>query len=314
MARNGSGTMSVVNTFTSQTTISSSGHNQNYADIAAEITNSLPRDGQAGMLAALKLYDGTAALPGLAFTGDPNSGLYRIGADNLGVACNGAKVLDIATTGLGITGALSVTGAFSPGSLSGTIGGTPTINTVWTFSGAPEFTGSPVFKTGTPNFQNGAALAGTFTGTPTFSGNIALSGTPVFSAGATLGTGTFAGNAIFSGNITFSGTPVFSNPVTLKNASKAWGYVTFSGGTPTLQTGGQNIASITDEGDGDITFTLTAGMSDTNYVVVGTAGAASNPRIVTVKARQTGSFRVGVYNTSGSLVDPENLSVAVFGA
>lgn len=53
--------------------------------------------------------DGTVALPAIGPVSDPNSGLYVIGADNLGVACNGAKVLDIGTTGLGVTGIITGT-------------------------------------------------------------------------------------------------------------------------------------------------------------------------------------------------------------
>lgn len=57
----------------------------------------------------LTLSDGTVALPGLAFTLDPDTGVYRIGANNLGVAVNGAKVLDVGTGGLGVTGTLTPT-------------------------------------------------------------------------------------------------------------------------------------------------------------------------------------------------------------
>jgi hypothetical protein len=39
---------------------------------------------------------------------DLDTGLYRIGGDNLGIACAGAKVLDIGTGGLDVTGALTV--------------------------------------------------------------------------------------------------------------------------------------------------------------------------------------------------------------
>lgn len=55
----------------------------------------------------LAASDGTVAAPSIAFSGDTDSGLYRIGANNIGAAVNGAKVLDIATTGLGVTGALT---------------------------------------------------------------------------------------------------------------------------------------------------------------------------------------------------------------
>jgi hypothetical protein len=52
--------------------------------------------------------DGAVGAPSVTFTSDPDSGLYRIGANNIGVAVNGAKVLDIATTGLTVTGSLNV--------------------------------------------------------------------------------------------------------------------------------------------------------------------------------------------------------------
>ena len=56
----------------------------------------------------VEVGDGTAAAPSVSFTSDSDSGLYRIGANNVGVAVNGAKVLDVATTGLGITGVATV--------------------------------------------------------------------------------------------------------------------------------------------------------------------------------------------------------------
>lgn len=54
--------------------------------------------------------NGTVSLPAIGPVSDPDSGLYVIGANNLGVACAGAKVLDIATTGLGVTGVLTSSG------------------------------------------------------------------------------------------------------------------------------------------------------------------------------------------------------------
>lgn len=54
--------------------------------------------------------DGTAAAPSITFNGDTDTGFYRIGANNLGAAVNGAKVLDLSTTGLAITGTLTADG------------------------------------------------------------------------------------------------------------------------------------------------------------------------------------------------------------
>jgi hypothetical protein len=54
--------------------------------------------------------NGTVSLPAIGPVSDPDSGLYVIGADNLGMALGGAKVLDISTSGLSVTGTLSATG------------------------------------------------------------------------------------------------------------------------------------------------------------------------------------------------------------
>ena len=55
---------------------------------------------------------GAAATPSMYFTGDPDTGLYWIGANNLGVSANGSKVLDIGTTGLGVTGSITTSTNF----------------------------------------------------------------------------------------------------------------------------------------------------------------------------------------------------------
>lgn len=109
MSRNGSGTYAVPNTFTAGTTITASSHNQNWSDIASEMTNSVAVDGQSTMTGPLKLSNGSAAAPSATFASDPDSGLYRIGANNLGIAVNGAKALDIATTGLTVVGDMVAT-------------------------------------------------------------------------------------------------------------------------------------------------------------------------------------------------------------
>jgi hypothetical protein len=48
--------------------------------------------------------NGTVSLPAIGPISDPNSGLYVIAADNLGMALGGAKVLDMRTTGLEVVG------------------------------------------------------------------------------------------------------------------------------------------------------------------------------------------------------------------
>jgi hypothetical protein len=86
LARNGSGTYSVPNSFSSNTTIESAKVNQNFTDIGSEITGSLPRNGEAGMTGQFKAADGTSGAPGLSFASDPNLGFYRSAADTMAVA------------------------------------------------------------------------------------------------------------------------------------------------------------------------------------------------------------------------------------
>jgi len=48
----------------------------------------------------LRIPDGTFALPALSFINDSDTGIYRIGTNNIAIACNGAKQLDISTTNI----------------------------------------------------------------------------------------------------------------------------------------------------------------------------------------------------------------------
>ena len=79
-------------------------------DGATTLTGAQTFTGQPTFAAAALFFAGTVALPGMAFSADPDTGIYRIGANNLGVGVNGAKVLDVGTGGLGVTGTLTATG------------------------------------------------------------------------------------------------------------------------------------------------------------------------------------------------------------
>lgn len=86
MARNGSGTYSVPNSFSANTTIESAKVNQNFSDVGSEITGSLPRNGEAGMTGQFKAADGTSSAPGMSFSSDTDTGFYRSAANTIGVA------------------------------------------------------------------------------------------------------------------------------------------------------------------------------------------------------------------------------------
>lgn len=107
--RNGAGVYTTPNTFTAGQTITAAGFNQNFADIATELTNSVAADGQTSMTGPLKVANGTVGAPSISFASDATTGLYRIGGGNIGVASSGSKVVDVASTGVTVTGSVDAT-------------------------------------------------------------------------------------------------------------------------------------------------------------------------------------------------------------
>lgn len=99
MARNGSGTYSRVNTFIAGATITAAGHNQNWADLENEMTNSVAADGQTTMTGPLKAANGSVAAPSITFGSDQDTGFYRKSANVMGVVVGGTEVGVIGSTG-----------------------------------------------------------------------------------------------------------------------------------------------------------------------------------------------------------------------
>ena len=64
-----------------------------------------------------RVSDGTAALPSLSFVDDPDSGFYRIAANRIGLALDGAKIIDFKTSVVEVPG-LKVDDVTYPGSLT----------------------------------------------------------------------------------------------------------------------------------------------------------------------------------------------------
>ena len=93
------------------TTIESLDENQTRNDIATELTNSLDRNGRGGMLAPFRIFDGTMAAPGLAWLNDPNSGMWREGADLFHIVAGGANQLQFNANGAKLENNFA-TGAF----------------------------------------------------------------------------------------------------------------------------------------------------------------------------------------------------------
>jgi hypothetical protein len=78
-----------------------------------------------------KFADGTVGTPGIRFNDDPDTGVYRIGANILGVSAGGGERIRVTTTGAAVTGTLSATGATTLAALtaSSTVTGTKLVPT-----------------------------------------------------------------------------------------------------------------------------------------------------------------------------------------
>ena len=90
-------------------------------------------------------------MPSLILSTDTTSGMYRIGANNIGISISAAKVLDISSTGLSVTGALSASGGYN-GSVGAT---TPSTVAATTLSASGQATLSTTLLVG-----SGATLTG----------------------------------------------------------------------------------------------------------------------------------------------------------
>lgn len=118
MARNGSGVMTVPNSFVSGGTITASSHNQNYSDIASELTNSVAADGQTTMTAPLKHSNGTVAAPSITFGSDLDTGFYRKAANSVSLSLGGADAVTFSSAnaafscGASFSGPVGITGEF----------------------------------------------------------------------------------------------------------------------------------------------------------------------------------------------------------
>lgn len=104
---------------------------------------------------------------------------------------------------------------------------------------------------------------------------------------------------------------VIRNP----GVAKLWGHVTYSGGTPTLQTPSHNINSITDTATGQLTVTIETDFSDADYGLNVTSNDDETPAIARTWGGYpaVGSFVCYATNSAGTFVDPLGFWFAAFG-
>jgi len=102
MPRNAAGvyTLTPTNPVVPFTTIATAWANPTLSDIAAALTNSLDRTGLGGMLAPFRVFDGTLATPGIAFTNEISLGIYRPALGVMAFVSGGLEAFQVTPNGL----------------------------------------------------------------------------------------------------------------------------------------------------------------------------------------------------------------------
>jgi hypothetical protein len=137
----------------------------NGANVATIASTGLTLAAGADLTVAAEILasNGAAATPSITFASDTNTGIYRSGADEVAVACNGAEVARFVTTGLSVTGAILVTGDVVTGTeiyVGAGTAGTP----AYSFGGDPN-TGMYNIGADTIGFAAGGAEVGRISAT-----------------------------------------------------------------------------------------------------------------------------------------------------
>lgn len=198
------------------------------------------------------LLSGTAALPGLAFANDTNTGIFRPGANELALVTNGVSRLTIDASGnVAVASALTVNGG-----TAATLDGTQTL-TNKTISGSSN----TLSNIGNSSLTNSTVTIG--------STSVSLGGTASTIAGLTLTSPSLSGS--ISGTYTLGGTPTISG-VAVTNGTLA---------LAALNTTGTASASTYLRGDG--AWTAIAGTSfatATDYRANAAGDIALSPSVV----------------------------------
>jgi hypothetical protein len=303
VARNGSGTYSKLNTFVAGNTITAAGHNDQWDDLVAEMTNSVAADGQTTITGALKGYAGSVSAPGYSFASDSNCGMYRIAADQIGFACAGSKVVEINTTGAAVTGVLVTTSTITATAAAIVAGTTVTAGTLLLTGdgavGAPahSFTSDTdcgAYRIGANNIGyavNGAKVLDIAT--------TGLAVTGALSATTSVTAATIAGDVVATqaNQETATSTTTVVSPGRQHfhpSAAKCWLKCDHAGAVQASY----NITSITDTGAGVVTVTIATDFSSADYAIVVTTGTLNVAGYASSADQAAGSFIIRSANTA----------------
>lgn len=135
MPRNSSGiyTLPAGNPVTAGTTIDATWANSTLSDLANEITNSLDRYGNGGMLASFRFSDGTVSAPAMSFINETTTGFYRAGTGQMWASVQSTQVAQFTVNGITLPAGKNIA-----------IGGTLTVTGTSAFTGAITATGGVV--------------------------------------------------------------------------------------------------------------------------------------------------------------------------
>ncbi len=307
MARNGSGTYTkAVSDFTPGQTVTASDHNTLWNDAASEITNSVAADGQTTITGPIKFASGSKAAPALTFVSDTDSGVYLSSANEVSIVCSASQVAIFAATAVNIkvptlfSAPVTFTGITSND--TATFAGTCVFAAGFVSQGTSNFSGPFRITSATAEFANAVLMSGT----ATFTKGFIASQTCVFSHPILVsGTANFTKGFIASATSSFTVSPIADN------LPKAWGYITWSGGTPSV-TNSYNVSGLTDNDVGDVSIAIDNNLVDENYCCLATAYAGVSNVFVQISNQTSGAVRLQIVTDGGTKVDPVAVSFVIF--
>lgn len=288
MPFNGSGAYSLSDTIAAGTPNDATELQAILDDIATGLSNAVCVDGQSTMTGVLSLPNGSAAAPSYTFGSDTNTGAYRYGADQYGIAVNGSAVGYFASTGWNGAVVGNVTGNVT-GNLTGNVTGNVTGDVTGTASGNP------------PNSRTITAGTG-------------LSGGGTLAADRTLSLATSGVSAgtYYAPTITVD---VYGRITTVANsgdsAVRARGTLNTTGNT--WETGSVNLsASVTNSTTGTFVFSFSSALASANYQVFFCGDTVGVSGYVTSKT--TSGFTLVTFNTAtGAAQEPGKIDLVVYG-
>jgi hypothetical protein len=198
--------------FVNGTTADAAAVNAKFSDLATEMTDSLSRSGNGGMLARLRGVNGTQAAPAYSFTSETSVGFYRAGSADVRFASAGTDVMKWSTTAVTVYKATTFSEAVtvSSGGLVVTAGGFTV-----TAGGLTVTAGGMTVSAGGLNATGTLPAAGGMTGAT----NLTAAGTTSTTSGETFALHSFKGTV--PGPQAVALTVRVRNPTTVTNADQA---------------------------------------------------------------------------------------------